>query len=49
MPLITDPDDLNQGVEVIFDTSAQTIELLEQGNLSADGVVEKTVLRSLKV
>lgn len=43
MPLITDPDDLNQATEVVIDTAAKTIQLLEAGNLSADGVVLKTV------
>ncbi|MGV6830298.1 MAG: hypothetical protein ACWA5P_01890 [bacterium] len=41
--LITDPDQLNQATEVVFDTSAKTIQLLEAGNLTADGVVLKTV------
>lgn len=43
MALITDPDDLNQATEVVFDTTAKTIQLLEAGNLSADGVTEKAV------
>ena len=38
MSLITDPDQLNQGVEVTFDTTARTISLSEAGNLSSDGV-----------
>jgi len=43
MPLITDPDDLNQATEVVFDTSAKTIQLLVAGNLSNDGVTMKAV------
>lgn len=43
MPLITDPDNLNQTIEVVINTSALTIQLLEAGNLSADGVTEKAV------
>lgn len=38
MALITDPDNLNQGVEVDFDTTAKTITLNQAGNLSTDGV-----------
>lgn len=38
MALITDPDSLNQATEVVFDTTAKTIQLLVAGNLSTDGV-----------
>ncbi len=38
MALIIDPDFLNQNTEVVFDTSAKTIQLLVAGNLSNDGV-----------
>ena len=38
MALIIDPDLLNQGTEVVFDTTAKTIQLVEAGNLSSDGV-----------
>lgn len=38
MAKITDPDQLNQSTEVVFDTSAKTIQLLVSGNLSTDGV-----------
>lgn len=38
MALITDPDNLNQGTEVILDTTNKTIRLLAAGNLSNDGV-----------
>lgn len=38
MALIIDPDFLNQNVEVVFDTTNKTIELVKTGNLSDDGV-----------
>lgn len=38
MALITDPDNLNQGTEVDFDTTLKTITLNQAGNLSTDGV-----------
>ena len=38
MALITDPDNLNQGTEVDFDTTLRTITLNQAGNLSTDGV-----------
>lgn len=38
MALITDPDNLNQGVEVDFNTTLKTITLNQAGNLSTDGV-----------
>lgn len=38
MALITDPDNLNQGTEVDFNTSLKTITLNQAGNLSTDGV-----------
>lgn len=46
MPLIVDPDDLAQGVEVTFDTAAKTIALNTAGDLAsvtsqADGVTLK--------
>ena len=45
MALITDPDNLNQGVEVNFvtGTSPKTIELVTAGNLSTDGVTLKAL------
>lgn len=46
--LVTDPDNLNQGVEVVIDTAAQTIQLLVAGNLDNDGVVLKTVYSFIK-
>lgn len=43
MALITDPDSLNQGVEVTFSTGAKTIALNTAGNLSTDGVTLKAL------
>ena len=43
MALIFDPDDLNQGSEVTFDTGARTITLNIAGNLSTDGVTMKAL------
>jgi len=43
MVLITDPDGLNQAVEVDFDPVLKTITLNIAGNLSADGVTLKTL------
>jgi len=48
MALITDPDDLNQGVEVTIDTGALTIELSLAGNLSEDGVTAQALYSFLK-
>lgn len=39
MAIIQDPDLLNQGTEVIFNTTNKTIQLLVAGNLSVSGVV----------
>ena len=38
MAKIIDPDLLNQGTEIVFDTAIKTIELAVAGNLSNDGV-----------
>lgn len=38
MSKITDPDLLSQGVEVVFNTTAKTIQLIVTGNLTTDGV-----------
>lgn len=46
--LIIDPDDLNQGTEVIINTSASTITLQTSGNLSTDGVTLKCLYSFLK-
>lgn len=43
MALIVDPDDLNQGTEVTFNTGAKTIALNIAGNLSTDGVTLKAL------
>lgn len=43
MALIIDPDDLNQGTEVDFDTTLKTITLNQAGNLSTDGVTLKAL------
>jgi hypothetical protein len=48
MALITDPDLLNQGIEVDIDTSAGTVELIEAGNLSDAGVILKAIYSFLK-
>ena len=54
MPLITDPDDLNDSAaddgsaEVFIDTVARTIKVNEAGNLSTDGVTGKALYSFLK-
>lgn len=48
MPLISDPDDLNQGTEVVIDTGALTIDLAIAGNLSEDGVTLQALYSFLK-
>jgi hypothetical protein len=49
MAKITDPDDLNQGTEIVIeDTGSKTIQLLVAGNLSTDGVSLRTVYSFLK-
>jgi hypothetical protein len=48
MPLIVDPDDLNQGTEIVIDASAKTIQLVTTGNLSDDGVTGQAVYSFLK-
>lgn len=48
MALITDPDLLNQGTEVVIDTTAKTISLALAGNLSSDGVTLKAIYSFLK-
>lgn len=48
MALITDPDDLNQGTEVVIDTAAKTIQLLIAGGLSSDGVTLQALYSFLK-
>lgn len=48
MPLITDPDNLNQGTEVTFNTSARTITLNIAGNLDSSGVTLKALYSFIK-
>jgi len=48
MALITDPDNLNQGIEITIDTSAKTIALAVAGNLSNDGVTGQALYSFLK-
>ena len=48
MAKIVDPDDLNQGTEVIIDATNKTIALQIAGNLSWDGVALKTVYSFIK-
>ena len=48
MPLITDPDLLNQDVEVIINPLTLTIQLQVAGGLSTDGVTLKAVYSFLK-
>ena len=48
MALITDPDNLNQGIELTIDTTALTIALTVTGNLSNDGVTGQAFYSFLK-
>jgi len=49
MAKIIDPDDLNQGVEIVIDDAGgKTIQLLKAGNLSDDGVTLQCVYSFLK-
>ena len=43
MAKITDPDLLNQGTEIVYDTANKTVQLLIAGNLSTDGVTFQAV------
>jgi len=43
MAKIIDPDNLNQGTEIVFNATGKTIELKTAGNLSADGVTLQAV------
>jgi len=49
MALITDLDDLNQGVEVTINTATRQITLNEAGNLSDDGVTLQALYSFFKV
>ncbi|MBR9682650.1 MAG: hypothetical protein GOV02_03155 [Candidatus Aenigmarchaeota archaeon] len=48
MAKIVDPDDLNQGTEIIIDATALTIALQVAGNLSWDGVSLKALYSFIK-
>lgn len=48
MALITDPDLLNDGAEIVISTASGTIQLVKTGNLSDDGVTIKAVYSKLK-
>ena len=48
MAMIVDPDQLNQGTEVVLNTGAKTIGLSVAGNLSTDGVTLKALYSFLK-
>src|SRR5574343_461155 len=48
MAVIIDPDKLNQGVEVVIDSTAKTIQLLVAGNLTNDGVTGQCLYSFLK-
>jgi hypothetical protein len=48
MPLLNDPDSLNQGIEITLDTTAKTITLNIAGNLSNDGVTGQCLYSFLK-
>lgn len=49
MALITDPDSLNDGAQIIISTAAKTIQLVVTGALSTDGVTIKCVYSKLKL
>lgn len=48
MALITDPDDLNQGTEIILNAATKEITLAVSGNLSNDGVTGQALYSFLK-
>lgn len=48
MAIIFDPDNLNDGTEIVIDTSAKTVRLVVAGNLTNDGVTLKCVYSKLK-
>lgn len=48
MAIITDPDNLNQGTEVIINTATKTIQLVVDGNLTTDGVTGQCLYSFLK-
>jgi hypothetical protein len=48
MAMITDPDVLDQGVEVVINTGAKTIQLVKAGQLGDDGVTLQCLYSFLK-
>jgi hypothetical protein len=48
MAIIFDPDQLNDGTEIVIDTTGKTVRLVVAGNLSNDGVTLKCVYSKLK-
>ena len=48
MAVIIDPDKLNQGVEVVINSTNKTIQLLVAGNLTNDGVTGQCLYSFLK-
>lgn len=49
MALITDPDLLIDSTEIVINPAAKTIQLVEIGNLSADGVTLRAVYSKIKI
>src|SRR3990172_158903 len=48
MAVIVDPDNLNDGTEIIVNTGGKTVKLQVSGNLDTDGVTLKCVYSKLK-
>ncbi len=48
MAIIFDPDNLNDGTEIVVNTTTKTVRLVVAGNLSTDGVTLKCVYSKLK-
>jgi hypothetical protein len=48
MAILFDPDSLNDGTEIVVNTTAKTVRLVVAGNLSTDGVTLKCVYSKLK-
>lgn len=48
MPILTDPDQLDDGVEITINTTTYKIRLIVAGQLSTDGVTLKAVYSKLK-
>lgn len=47
--MITDPNDLNNGIEVIFNTTNKTIQLVETGNLDDSGVTLQALYSFIRI